>query len=177
MTYRLKKKPGEVWNERDPTVHLYFLAQLNSSSAPAWETQNVSLIFVQSALSWSLSCCFFLIILMLCMENLGWLIMYVPHVKMSLLLMDLIYLMYVLSGDGSCVKGKTYCSMHRLTGQTWQRTFISNPYRRDTVTKRLSTRTAAASLHAYYFCLLQKYACYLQLNIQFNSGSYVKIHH
>lgn len=64
------------------------------------------------------------IILMLYMENLGWLIMYVARVKMSLFLMNLIYLMYVLTGGGSGVKGKIYCSMHCLTGQTWQRTFI-----------------------------------------------------
>lgn len=90
----------------------------------------------------------FFIILMFCMENLGWLIMYVAHVKMSLLLMDLIYLMYVLTGDGSCVNGKIYCTMHCLTG-----TFISNPYSRDTVTKRLSTRTAAASyMHTIFAC-------------------------
>lgn len=159
LTYRIKKKPGEVWNEHDPTVHLYFLAQLNSFSAPAWETQNVSLIFVQIALSWSLR--FFFIILMLCMENLGWLIMYVAHVKMSLLLMDLIYLMYVLTGDGPCVRGKIYCSMHCLTGQTCQRTFISNPYSRDTVPKRLSTRTAAASyMHTIFGCCKCKHATY-----------------
>lgn len=97
------------------------------------------------------------IILMLCMENLGWLIMYVAHVKMSLL-MDLIYLMYVLTGDGSCVKGKVYCSMHCLTGQ---RTFISNPYSRDTNKEAEYSSTAAASyMHAIFACCKRKHANY-----------------